>query len=94
MNIAKLLFLVSLPAYLTACGGSPDITCDDPQRYQASREGQRIVAPDGLNDLSANSEMKIPDSSPTEPRPPGSPCLDRPPDYVSPSGEYRPVNQN
>lgn len=64
---------------LSACGG--DLTCDDPQIYQAALPGDRIVAPDDLSELQSFKEMKIPDVSPQPPRPEGLPCLERPPAY-------------
>ena len=78
------LMSVLLSTVLGACGGEP-ITCDEPQRYQASVEGAPIVAPDDLDELQANDELIIPEVSPREPRPKGSPCLERPPAYVSPN---------
>jgi uncharacterized lipoprotein len=73
-----------LACALSACGGGT-MTCDKPQRYQSSHEGQRIVVPEGLDELETSSELAIPDASPREPRPEGSPCLELPPVYRSQS---------
>lgn len=60
-----------------ACGSS--LTCDDVKAYERAREGARIEAPEGLDDLEASRELLIPRASPREPRPEGAPCLDLPP---------------
>lgn len=88
MKDARLMSLLSaifLAGALAACGGDKPLTCDEPQRYQASVQGQRIVAPQGLDNLEASRELEIPDPSPREPRPKGSPCLELPPAYVTPN---------
>jgi hypothetical protein len=77
--------MLVLTGILTGCGGNKAITCDEPQLYQASNKGEPIVAPDGLDDIDTRAELAIPEPSPREPRPEGSPCLERPPTYVSPN---------
>ena len=72
-------FTIVLIAVLSSCGGTADLTCDDPQRYQQAREGARVSAPDDLDELQASKELQIPKASPREPRPEGAPCLDLPP---------------
>ena len=62
---------------MTACLSTPN--CDEPAFYEAAEGGERIVAPDDLDDLASNREMGIPEASPRPPREPGSGCLDRPP---------------
>jgi len=77
MNVLRQTLLASAALSLTACGSN--LTCDDPQAYQQAMEGQRVEAPDGLDDLQVNREIQIPRASPREPRPQGSPCLELPP---------------
>ncbi len=74
--------LALLATLCTACGGQ-QLTCDDPQAYQASVEVEKIRAPDGLDALAESKEMDIPRASPQDPRPPGSPCLELPPTIQS-----------
>jgi uncharacterized lipoprotein len=65
---------------LSACGGSKDLTCDDVQYYQRAKESKQVEAPEGLDDLDPLRQMAVPEASPREPRPKGSPCFDRPPE--------------
>ncbi len=74
---ATVAFLVL--AVLSGCGGV-ELTCDDVRTYQIAVEGQRIEAPEGLDDLDPLKEIPLPEASPREPRPPGSKCIDRPPE--------------
>ena len=66
-------------AALSATACAPDLTCSEPQKYQFAREGERVVAPEGLDGLVEANEMEIPRASPRDPRPADSPCLDLPP---------------
>lgn len=84
MRHARFGLLLTVAAMTGACGGT-SITCDEPQVYQASNAGERIVAPEGLSDLQSIKELKIPEPSPQQPRPEGAPCLERPPVYQSPN---------
>jgi uncharacterized lipoprotein len=82
--------IIALSAFLligslSGCGGNKNLTCDEPQRYQASQQGERIVAPDGLDELQQGQELAIPPASQQNPRPEGAPCLERPPAYVPPN---------
>ena len=85
MKTTRMLGVLTLLGILGGCGGNKAMTCDEPQRYQASQQGQRIVAPDGLDDLQPGRELAIPDPSPQAPRLEDAPCLERPPAYVSPN---------
>ena len=60
-----------------ACGSN--ITCEDPERYQAAREGIRVTAPEDLDQLQASRETPIPKASPRDPRPEDARCIDLPP---------------
>jgi len=81
MSIVRVSMLLTVAALTTACGNK--LTCDEPERYQASGPGPRIDAPDGMSELQSFKELKIPEASPQTPRPEGSPCLERPPAYQS-----------
>ena len=74
-------------AMLSAAACAPDLTCSDPQEYQFAREGERVVAPDGLDGLVQTNEMEIPRASPRDPRPANAPCLDLPPTIQAASDE-------
>jgi uncharacterized lipoprotein len=64
-----------------ACGSN--ITCDDPERYQAAREGMRVSAPDDLDQLQASRETPIPKASPRDARAADAGCIDLPPTIQS-----------
>lgn len=72
-----IILITALAAGMSGC--AQNLTCDDPQPYQAAIETDKIAAPDGLDELQEGREMRIPRASPQDPRPPGSPCLDLPP---------------
>lgn len=76
----RLIWAPLLAALLSAaCGGQTDLTCDEVQFYQRAKEGKRVEAPEGLDDLDPLQEMPIPRASAEAARPPGSVCIDRPP---------------
>ena len=77
MRLTQYIPIIVAAATMTACGSN--LTCDDPQAYQAARENARVVVPDGLDNLEPGKEVAIPKASPRDPLPPGSPCLDLPP---------------
>ena len=81
MSIVRVSLLLTVAVLTTGCGNK--LTCDEPQRYQASGPGPRIDAPDGMSELQSFKELKIPEASPQTPRPAGLPCLERPPAYQS-----------
>jgi len=74
IRTATLAFLVVV---LGAC--STQENCDEPGFYEFAESGQRIEAPEGLDNLQAIKELKIPEASPRPPREAGSGCIDRPP---------------
>jgi hypothetical protein len=74
---ARTLCVIGLATMITACGNRE--TCEEPEFYEFAEGGQRIEAPDDLDNLSGNREMRIPEASPRPAREPGSGCLDRPP---------------
>ena len=73
----KVTSLLCLALLLGACGGAS--VCEKPRLYHQSHLGKRIEAPEGLDQLEAGREMTIPDASPRDPLPEGSPCLEFPP---------------
>ena len=75
---------LSVLAGLSACGGSADLTCDKPQRYQQALENERLRTPEDLDTPEPYLEMPVPEANPRPERPKGSPCLDLPP-RISPS---------
>ena len=77
MRCVRHIGVLTALALSSAC--SVDLTCDEPQAYEYAREGKRIVAPDDLDQLEAGREQRIPEASPRDARPEGSPCLDLPP---------------
>ena len=79
MRLMRLAMFVVTLIGLNACGGDADITCDKVRTYQEAQAGKRVVAPDDLDGLEPLREMPLPQASPQAPRPPGSPCIDRPP---------------
>lgn len=76
------LTVIAVFASLAGCGGPVDLTCDELLAYEAAREGQRIEAPEGLDELDPLKEMPLPRASPRPERPAGSPCLDMPPSVL------------
>ena len=68
---------------LAGCGGTIDRTCDDVRIYQLAQEGKRIQVPEGLDPLDELDEIPLPEASPQAGRPPGSPCLDLPPNILA-----------
>jgi hypothetical protein len=84
-NLKAMIASVSLFVLmgLSACGGEINLSCADPEPYQEAVQGERVKAPDDLDDLEPLREMPLPEASPAPPRPPGSPCIDRPPSILS-----------
>lgn len=62
------------------CGGTAELACDEVRTYQLAAEGKRVEAPPDLDGLEPLREIPLPEASPQSPRPPGSPCIDRPPE--------------
>lgn len=84
-NLKAMIASVSLFVLmgLSACGGEINLSCEDTELYQEAVQGERVKAPDDLDDLEPLREMPLPEASPAPPRPPGSPCIDRPPSILS-----------
>ena len=77
MMLVRIIFL-AVVAGLASCGGTEDLTCDEGS-YKTAVRGPQVDTPVDLDDLNPLREMPLPAASPREPRPAGSPCLDRPP---------------
>ncbi len=77
MRLVWASLLLPMAALLGACGGSQ--TCNKVQPYETARSGQKIEAPDGLDDLQTNQAVEIPEASSRKERKEGDPCLDFPP---------------
>jgi len=83
MNVRLSLCSVAVAMLASACVSPElDLTCDKPMRYQSIELGERIVAPEELDQLDRSREMPVPSASPRDPRPAGSPCLDLPPRFT------------
>ena len=81
-RIAVIIIFAGFGTVLAACGGTNDLSCDKPQRYQAAVEAGRVQTPDDLDELDQFKELPLPEASPRPPRPEGSPCLDLPPSIL------------
>ena len=80
MDFLKMTMPLAVLLMLAACGGANSV-CEKPKLYEQSALGKRIEAPAGLDQLQADREMTIPEVSPRDPRPEGSPCLELPPTF-------------
>lgn len=78
MKVARLIAIL-LASAAAGCGGTVDLTCDEQEFYETATEGKRIEVPEGLDNLDELKEIPLPQASPREERPEGSPCLDLPP---------------
>ena len=78
----KTLSLILAAIALSGCSGQIDMTCDKPRLYQQATETDRVVAPEGFDQLDLSREMPVPSAAAAKPRAPGEPCLDIPPRYL------------
>ena len=78
----KTFSLILAATVLSGCGGQIDLSCDKPMLYQEARETQRVIAPEGFDQLDLSREMPVPSVAPGQSRQPGEPCLDIPPRYL------------
>lgn len=72
--------LLGVSLLLTACGGTPDLTCDEDSPYKNAHSSPPVKAPEGLNDLDPLKAVPLPEANPQPPRPKGKNCLDLPPE--------------
>ncbi|MDJ0917450.1 MAG: hypothetical protein QNJ05_06760 [Woeseiaceae bacterium] len=86
----KIGLTVLATLFASGCGGTIDLSCDEPMLYQQAVESPRVVAPDDLTQLDEMAEMPIPEAAPAPPREPGQPCLDIPPRYLQEGDVVRP----
>ena len=80
MTLARLAFVLLVTAGFAGCGGTPELSCDEVAIYQLATQGERVRVPEDLDALESLREMPLPQASPQQPRPPNSPCIDRPPE--------------
>ena len=78
----KTLPLILSTVLLSGCSGYIDLSCDEPALYQQAQQSERVVAPEGFDQLDLSREMPVPSAAPAKPRQPGEPCLDIPPRYL------------
>ena len=83
-GVARPIAALAIIAGLGGCGGSSDLTCDEPRRYQQSTLSTGVRSPEDLDNLDSLRAMPLPKANPSPDRPKGSPCLDLPP-RVGPS---------
>ena len=81
-RLPALTCLATILAVTAGCGGTPDKSCDEPQRYQAAVEAEPVVTPEDLDQLDEFKQLPLPKASPRPPRPKGAPCLDLPPSIL------------
>ena len=77
MRLVRTICVLGAAVALGACGGVD--MCEEPEFYEFAEGGERIEAPEDLDDLTGYREMTIPEASPRPPRDPAAGCLDRPP---------------
>ena len=80
MSRARLLLIAGV-ASLAACGGTPELVCEDGS-YKNAVRSPRVEAPEGLDDLQRIKEMPIPTASPQPPREDDGRCLEAPPTVI------------
>lgn len=70
-----------LAALLSGCGmfGPKEEDCDKSLRFQNREVGERVVAPEGLDQLNPYEEMQIPAADPDAAPPVPGKCVDSPP---------------
>ena len=71
------IVVIVVAGSLSACSGIE--TCEELEFYEFATPGERIEAPDDLDNLVAARELGIPDISPRTPRDRSAGCVDRPP---------------
>lgn len=81
MTKSQLLAVVLLSASLSACGGNDtrEVDCQKGLKYQNRTVGERVVAPEGLDQLDEYQEMPIPTADPDAPQFAPGTCEDMPP---------------
>ncbi|MDX1480122.1 MAG: hypothetical protein R3315_00515 [Woeseiaceae bacterium] len=75
----RALLLLAALGLVAGCGGPVDMTCDEVRLYQEARERPRLRVPEDLDPPDPAKEIPLPEASPRQARPAGSPCLDMPP---------------
>jgi hypothetical protein len=81
MTKSGLLAVLAIALLLSACGrnDTKEINCVANLEYQNRVEGERVIAPEGLDQLNVLAEMPIPRADPNAPKMPEGMCNDAPP---------------
>lgn len=81
MKKSQLAAVLMLGALMSSCGGKDSVVvdCDEGLQYQNREPGQRVVVPEGLDQLDEFAEMPIPKADPAAAEPPPGKCTDMPP---------------
>mgnify|MGYP001206087568 CR=1 FL=1 len=81
MKWIKTISVLSVGMILSGCSffGTTADTCEEPDVYEGATGGNRIVAPDDLDNIAAQKELTIPDASPRPARDRSEGCIDKPP---------------
>ena len=77
------LAMILLVLVCGGCASKTELVCYQPEKIQNAVESEKIVIPEGLDDLRQDRELKIVKASPRDPRPADSPCLENPPRILS-----------
>ncbi len=75
--------MIFLALVCSGCASKTELVCYQPEKIQNAVESEKIVIPEGLDDLRQDRELKIVKASPRDPRPADSPCLESPPRILS-----------
>ena len=75
-------------AIIVTSGCAADLSCEEPEAYQSAVESNKIISPEGLDQLQEDRELKIVRASPKNSRSANSPCLDEPPRILSQESNF------
>jgi hypothetical protein len=84
-NLFNISVVIISACFLVSCGKATVITelfdtnisCDEPKPYQSVVVHERVVSPEGLDQLDETKELQVPESSTSESL--TSECIDYPP---------------
>ena len=80
MAVGRLALVSMVILGVAGCGGNDTLSCDEVAVYQLAVPGKRVETPPDLDALEPLREIPLPEASPQQPRPPGSRCIDMPPE--------------
>ena len=77
----KTILILSIGVALSGCSffGTTADTCEEPKFYEVAAEGNRIEAPDDLDNIASHKALVIPEASPRPPHDRSAGCIDKPP---------------